>query len=115
MTDREIRDSESFDDALRALAAQPASTPAPFAAARVVARLTSPEPRSRRFDLRPWLAAAAFAALGLALYHSNLPSIPPTPVPAPVASGVVVFALDSETTLYFALPGETGGAGKDPS
>lgn len=115
MTDREIRDLEAFDDALRELAAQPPPTPASFAAARVVARLAPPEPRSRRFDLRPWLAAAAFAALGLALHRSNLPSIPPTSVPAPVASGVVVFALDSETTLYFALPGEPGGAGKDPS
>lgn len=108
MSDPESR----FDAALRELAARPAPTPPPFAAARVVARL---EPgRSHRFELRPWLAAAAFALLGIALHRTSVPTLP-VPVPAPADPGVVVFALDPETTLYFALPASGETAKEEPS
>lgn len=109
-----MNDLESrFDEALRHLAARPAPTPAPFAAARVVARLSPSRPVG--LGLRPWLAAAAFSALGLALrFPLAIPTLPP-PVPAPVAPGVVVFPLDSETTLYFALPESPGNAGEESS
>lgn len=112
MTDPETR----FDAALRALAARPAPTPPPFAAARITARL-APRP-STRLELRPWLAAAAFALLGVALHRSSVPTLPgpvPPPVPALETPGVVVFALDAQTTLYFALPAPSEDAKEEPS
>lgn len=108
MTEPETR----FDAALRELAARPAPTPPPFAASRVVARLVS-GPASRR-DWRPWLAAAAFVLLGVALHRTSVPTLP-VPVPAPADPGVVVFALDPETTLYFALPAPSAAAREEPS
>jgi hypothetical protein len=108
-----VNDPETrFDAALRDLAARPARTPPPFAAARVVARLASGT--TPRHDWRPWLAAAAFVLLGVALHRTTVPTLP-VPVPAPASSGVVVFALDPETTLYFALPAPSEAVKEEPS
>jgi hypothetical protein len=114
MNAREPSDRLSrFEGELRAWGARPARTPASIARLRVTARL----PLAR--EPIPWLQLAAGAALVIVLVIVTWVGAPP-PVrentvlargsfPPPVDPNVVVWVLDSRTTVYFVL-GPDGSA-----
>lgn len=102
-----------FEDDLRAWGARPARTPASIARQRVVARL----PMAR--EPMPWLRLAAAAALVVVLVLVTWVGAPRPAredavlarggFPPPVDPNVVVWVLDTRTTVYFVL-GPDGSA-----
>jgi len=102
-----------FEDDLRGWGARPARTPASIARQRVAARL----PMAR--EPMPWLRLTAAAALVVVLVLVTWVGAPRparegavlarSGFPPPVDPNVVVWVLDSRTTVYFVL-GSDGSA-----
>jgi hypothetical protein len=114
MKDPDLNDELSrFEDELRAWGARPPRTPASAARQRVTARL------SLARQPIPWLRLAASAALVIVLVIVTWVGAPGPAresaavargsFPPPVDPNVVVWVLDSRTTVYFVL-GPNGSA-----
>jgi hypothetical protein len=108
MKDPDLNEEVSrFEDDLRAWGVRPSRTPASIARQRVTARLAPTR------EPVPWLRLAASAALLVVLVVATWvgapkparegPALQRGGFPPPIDPNVVVWVLDSRTTVYFVL------------